>query len=193
MNYGRRLSTHDSDAGLACLLLRAGTETFPSPTRYWALRTAVFGLVDPLSSGAIPQWHPADRQPHTQTTCRELVPHPLGAGTGGKSPLDFPLCATFPTGRGDKFTDAGLPPQLPLLRDSKSFVKRISPVAGGARIRPQLTTESGHAVVHRLPTDWTIVTPSTGANCTGVPARRSPSCVRTELVRWLHKPAGGYI
>ena len=168
MNYGRRLSTRDCDAGLACLLSRAGTETFPSPTRYWALRTAVFGLVDPLSSGAIPQWHPADRQPHTQTTCRELVPHPLGAGTGGKSPLDFPLCATFPTGRGDKFTDAELPPQLPLLRDSKSFVKRISPVARGAGIRPQLTTESGHAVVHRLPTEWTTVTPSTRAKCTGV-------------------------
>jgi hypothetical protein len=147
--------------------------TSPSPTRYWALRAAVLGLVDPLSSGSIPQWHPADRQPHTQTSYRELEPHPLGAGTGWKSPLDFPLCATFPTGRGDKFTDAGLPPQLPLLRDSKSFVKRISPVAGGARIRPQLTTESGHDVVHRLPTDWTTVTPSTGANCTGVPARRS--------------------
>ena len=141
----------------------------------------MFGLVDPLSSGAIPQWHPADRQPHTQTTCRELVPHPLGAGMGGKSPLDFPLCATFPTGRGDKFTDAELPPQLPLLRDSKSFVKRISPVAGGARIRPQLTTESGHVAVHRLPTNWTTLTPSTRAICTGLRA----VAARTEL--WADK------
>jgi hypothetical protein len=41
----------------------------------------------------------------------------------------IPLCATFPTSQGDKFTDAVRPPQLPLLRDSKSFVKGISPVA----------------------------------------------------------------
>jgi hypothetical protein len=169
MNYGRRLSTRDCDAGLACLC--SGLEQNLSiSNEIQGTSAAVFGLVDPLSSGAIPQWPPADRQTHTQTTYRELEPHPLGAGMDGKSPLDFPLCATFPTGRGDKFTDAGLPPQLPLLRDSKSFVKRISPVAGGARIRPQLTTESGHAAVHRLPTEWTTVTPSTSANCTGARA-----------------------
>ncbi len=103
--------------------------TSPSPTRYWALRTAAFGSFGPLSSGAIPQWHPADRRPHTQTTYRELEPLPEGSVRRRRHRRSIPLCATFPTSRGDKFTDAVRPPQLPLLRDSKSFVKGISPVA----------------------------------------------------------------
>jgi len=83
----------------------------------------------PLSSGAIPQWHPADRRSHASTRYRELEPLPEGLVRRRRHRRSIPLCATFPTSRGDKFTDAVRPPQLPLLRDSKSFVKGISPVA----------------------------------------------------------------
>jgi len=87
----------------------------------------------PLSSGAIPQWHPADRRSHASTRYRELEPLPEGAVRHGRHRRSIPLCATFPTSRGDKFTDAVRPPQLPLLRDSKSFVKGISLVASSAQ------------------------------------------------------------
>src|SRR5688572_29443752 len=95
MNYdGRPLTRY----GCRRLLVSAQgwNRTSPSPTRYWVLRADVLGLVDPLSSGAIPQWHPADRQPHTQTTYRELEPHPLGAGTGREIAARFPPVRNFP-------------------------------------------------------------------------------------------------
>ena len=97
----------------------------------------------PLSSGAIPQWHPADRRSHASTMYRELEPLPGGLSGAGGIAARCPLCATFPTSRGDKFTDAVRPPQLPLLRDSKSFVKGISLVAPGGQISGSIGRTAG--------------------------------------------------
>src|SRR5215207_1631805 len=59
------------------------------------------GSFGPLSSGAIPQWHPADRRSHASTRYRELEPLPEGLVRRRRHRRSIPLCATFPTSRGD--------------------------------------------------------------------------------------------
>ncbi len=130
MNYVRRLATppHAPALGLS-LSERATGQNFSVSNEILGTSHGSVRSFGPLSSGAIPQWHPADRRSHASTRYRELEPLPEGAVRRRRHRRSIPLCATFPTSRGDKFTDAVRPPQLPLLRDSKSFVKGISPVA----------------------------------------------------------------
>ena len=108
---------------------RARNRTSPSPTRYWALRRRALRSFGLLSSGPFPNGIRQTGDLDAPARYRELEPLPEGAVRHGRHRRSIPLCATFPTSRGDKFTDAVRPPQLPLLRDSKSFVKGISPVA----------------------------------------------------------------
>jgi hypothetical protein len=129
MNYVRRLATLPHAPALGLSLPRATGQNFSVSNEILGTSPCCVRLTGPLSSGAIPQWHPADRRSHASTRYRELEPLPEGAVRHRRHRRSIPLCATFPTSRGDKFTDAVRPPQLPLLRDSKSFVKGISPVA----------------------------------------------------------------
>jgi hypothetical protein len=129
MNYVRRLATLPHAPALGLSLPRATGQNFSVSNEILGTSHGSVGSFGPLSSGAIPQWHPADRRSHASTRYRELEPLPEGAVRHRRHRRSIPLCATFPTSRGDKFTDAVRPPQLPLLRDSKSFVKGISPVA----------------------------------------------------------------
>lgn len=96
---------------------------------------------------------------------RELDPLPAGCHALESIAARSPLCATFPTGRGDKLTDAVLPPRLSLLRDSKSFVKRISAIAKNALFLAYFLTAVGHATVHRLPTLVLHFVPRLGLSC----------------------------
>lgn len=98
---------------------------------------------------------------HTrQQNIESWSPFPPGGRLRAVIAARFRLCATFPTGRGDKFTDAELPPRLPLLRDSKSFVKRISPLAEMAEIRPYFRSARRRKALHRSPTFRAGLVPS---------------------------------
>ena len=107
-------------------------QTSPSPTRYWSfarerslVRPVELRRHSPMASGR-PAIARLDEIPRVGASSRRAVGH-------RRHRRSIPLCTTFPTSRGDKFTDAVRPPQLPLLRDSKSFVKGISLVASSGQ------------------------------------------------------------
>ena len=185
MDYVRRLSTRCTCAG-ACLSLSRGHGTellhLQRETGHFALRcVALFG---PLSSGAIPNGirQTGDLAPRRCTESWSL--NSWGGQAQAEIAARYPLCATIPTSQGDKFTDAELPPQLPLLRDSKSFVKRISPVARGPKILPQFRRLRATSAVHRAPSELNVAYPQAAPDLhrRGVARGASPRPRRTDKV-----------
>ena len=154
MNYVRRLSTPPLAPALSCLCPEGTGQNFPISNEILGTSSKSVRSFGPLSSGPFPNGIRQTGDLDAPARYRELEPLPGGRQRTSEIAARFPLCATFPTRRGDKFTDAELPPQLPLLRDSKSFVKRISPVApGGPNSRRNLAAAPPlrrPQVAHRL-------------------------------------------
>ena len=133
MNYVRRLSTPPHAPALSCpvragyrdRLLRLQRDTGSFARERSLVRPVELWRHSPMASGR-PAIARLDEIPRVGASSRRAVGH-------RRHRRSIPLCTTFPTSRGDKFTDAVRPPQLPLLRDSKSFVKGISLVASSAQ------------------------------------------------------------
>jgi hypothetical protein len=136
----------------------------------------------PVSSGAIPQWHPANRRPRAQMVHRELKPSLAGSSDTGGHRRSISLCKSFPTSKGDKITDAEQPPQLPLLRDSKSFVKGISRLAKWGEKCLQAAPRRGH---NWLSTSGPVSQASCPQAIAGLAQRPHKRAAAARQPRWL--------